>query len=303
MVVPRWRRNVVAGPVRVLTRALVTLVSALTLAACTTSASPPSTSSTSSTGTSTTTPATTTTTQAVVTASRAICSSTSVAPARLSAITFLSATTGLGVWSRSSKLRRTAGAHTGRWQDVEGRRRQAPCAPRRLLAGGHPDHGLPDSEPRLGQRWRRAPDDPRRRCFLDAGPTRRPGRMPSAAPVRRLWAFVAPCNATPEHLLLPARGEQHQEHDVPCGRVTSGLAGQLPAPRRHSSQPRERPGGSRADGCLTAVLTTDGGRQWTAVRACAQSGFVAVAFGTTSSERGLGSLLRRRIHDALGEDH
>ena len=50
----------VAGPVRGLTRALVTLVSALTLAACTTSASPPS--STSSTVTSTSTGVTTTTT-------------------------------------------------------------------------------------------------------------------------------------------------------------------------------------------------------------------------------------------------
>ena len=99
-----------------------------------------------------------------------------------------------------------------------------------------------------------------------------------------LWAFVAPCAANPNLRACSYRldattlkgGTFHKVGLLPrsLGNFPPLVVTRLSAERALVAVGQM--------GAPTAILTTDGGKRWSSVSACAPSGFVAVALATTS---------------------
>lgn len=214
-------------------------------------------------------------------ATSAVCGSISFAPAKLSAITFLSATTGLGVWSQSSScgarlVRTRNGGKT--WKVVGGR---LPSSIGDYSASATPTMVFPTA--RVG--------------WVSSGgalvTTRNGGSTWTTVPLggwvaaisrsgSSLWAFIAPCNAHPNtcsYRLEVGTINSTTFHEVGLLPASLGNFSPLVVTRLNPERALVAVGQM---GASSAILTTDAGSRWTMVRACAQSGFVAVAFGSTT---------------------
>ena len=254
------------------------VVMALMLTAC--SATSPQASS-PSTSTSSTTSQATTTTQAVVTAKQPVCIGKSVAPANLSAITFFSTTTGLGLWSRSSSCgpRLALTRDGGRTWRVTGASLPASngdfspeATPTMVFSskriGWVNGGGVLVMTRDAGLSWTRVPLGGWVATISRSGSS--------------LWAFVAPCNANPNacsYRLEATTINSTTFHEIAL--LPSALGNFDPLVVTRLSPDRALVSVGQM-GAKPAILTTDAGRRWTTVRTCAQSGFVAVAFGTTA---------------------
>jgi len=252
---------------------------ALALAACTSSTSLPPTSSTSITGTSTTTPATTTTTQAVVTAKAPLCTGRSIAPASLSAITFFSATTGLGLWSRNTGCgaRLVRSRDGGRTWRVVGDKLPAaivdfspeaiptmvfPTASVGWVRGG----GVLVTTRNGGSTWTPVPLGGWVAAISRSGSS--------------LWAFVAPCNPAPgtcRYRLEATTLNGPSWRTVASLPAAMGNYGIVVA--RLTALDAVIDNGQ--DGPVPAFVTSDGGAHWSAVNACGSVDFSAVTPAAT----------------------
>jgi hypothetical protein len=255
------------------------VVIAVTLAACTATSPPASAPSTTTSTTSS--QATTTTTQPVVTAKAPVCRAKSIAPASLSAITFLSATTGVGLWSRSSSCgpRIALTRDGGRTWRAVGSKLPAPQAdfspaatPTMVFSservGWVNGGGVLVMTRDAGISWTKVPL---------GGWVTAISRSRSS-----LWAFVAPCNANPNacsYRLEATTINSTTFHEMALLPSALGNFDPLVVTRLSSERALVAVGQM---GPSPTILTTDGGRKWMTVRSCAQSGFVAVGFGTTA---------------------
>jgi photosystem II stability/assembly factor-like uncharacterized protein len=97
-----------------------------------------------------------------------------------------------------------------------------------------------------------------------------------------LWAFVAPCNANPNTCSYRVEASSIKSTTFHVAGLLPASLGNYPPLVVTRLSPESALVAVGQMGASSPVLTTDAGRQWTAVRACAQSGFVSVAFGTTS---------------------
>jgi len=99
-----------------------------------------------------------------------------------------------------------------------------------------------------------------------------------------LWAFVAPCMANPNlracsYRLDETTLDSETFHEV--GLLPRSLGNFPPLVVTRLSAERALVAVGQM-GAPTAILTTDGGKRWSSVSACAPSGFVAVDLATTS---------------------
>lgn len=207
------------------------------------------------------------------------CPST-IPSASLSAITFLSPTTGLGVYSKSSRCgpRLVLTHDSGRsWRVIGGRFPEPtddfspvatptmvfPTARVGWVLGGGALVVTRDG----GTSWTRVPL---------AGSVAAISRSGSS-----LWAFVAPCLANPRacsYRLEATTLDSGTFHEVGSLPASFGNFPPLVVTRLNPERALVAVGQM---GASPPVLTTDGGLRWSSVRACTPDGFVAVALETT----------------------
>ncbi len=124
-----------------------------------------------------------------------------------------------------------------------------------------------------------------------------------------LWAFVAPCMASPRSCRYRVEATTFDErtwHEVALLPAAMGNWTPLVVTRLNGERALVAIGQM---GSASTFLTTDGGARWSSVKACAPSGFIPVSFATTSPRdvwamclggAGMGSSLKSLVRSSDG---